>query len=193
MLTRKDNCPTDLIAAYIDGDLDQVRRVAFEEHLSECKICENELRMQRSFMCELDAALDATPHLAVPQDFARIVAAHAESDMSGARSGAEHRIALRLCLVLAFVSFALLGFATSKSILSSAQLIATKIVGVVTVLGKALYDAGVGVTVIVRVVSNALLPDAFSVLVLLLLVLGILLLSLLISSYHRYHRRGLYE
>jgi hypothetical protein len=28
---------------------------------------------------------------------------------------------------------------------------------------------------------------------LLLLVLGILLLSLLISSYHRYHRRGLYE
>jgi hypothetical protein len=96
-------------------------------------------------------------------------------------------------LVLAFVSFALLGFATSKSILSSAQLIATKIVGVVTVLGKALYDAGVGVTVIVRVVSNALLPDAFSVLVLLLLVLGILLLSLLISSYHRYHRRGLYE
>jgi anti-sigma factor RsiW len=193
MATRKDNCQTDLIAAYIDGDLDQVRLIAFEEHLRECPFCENELRLQRSFMCELDAALNATPRLTVPQDFAHIVATKAESDMSGARTGAEQRIALRLSLVLAFVSFALLGFAASKSILSSAQLIGARIVGVVTLLGKALYDAGVGATVIIRVASTALLPDSFSVLVLLLLLLAILLLSLLISSYHRYHRRRLYE
>jgi hypothetical protein len=193
MPARKDNCQTDLIADYVDGDLDSAARLAFEKHLRECAFCENELRLQRLFMCELDSALASSADLTVPRDFARVVAAQAESDMSGARSGEEHRIALRFCLILAAASFALLGVATSKSVLFSAQLIGSKIVGVVTLLGKALYDAGVGFTVIVRVASMALLPDAFSVLVLLILLLAILLLTLLISSYHRYHRRGLYE
>jgi hypothetical protein len=129
----------------------------------------------------------------VPRDFARIVAAHAESDMSGARSGAEHKRALRFCLILALASFALLGVAASKSMFFNGQVLIIKVLGVVGLIGKALYDAGVGLTVVLRVAGRALLPDAFSVLILLILLLAVLVLSLLIASYHRYHYRRLYE
>jgi Putative zinc-finger len=188
-----DNCRVEVIAAYIDGDLEPAALGALEKHLAGCEFCDSELRLQRLFMCELDSAFTQKADLPVPRDFARIVAVQAESDMSGARSGIEHKRALRFCLILALASFALLGVAASKAVLFSGQLIAGKIFGVVGLLGKALYDAGVGMAVILRVAGRALSPDSFSVLVLLVLLLAVLLLSLLISSYHRYQHRRLYE
>jgi hypothetical protein len=189
----KDYCPTDLIAAYIDGDLEPDARNSFEQHLSDCPACAGELQSQRLFMCELDSALAGASDMPMPRDFARIVAAHAESDMSGARTGAEHKRALRFCVILALASFALLGVAASKAVIRSLEVVATKFFGIVGLLGKAAYDAGVGLAVILRVAGRALLSDTFSVLGLLILLLAVLLLSLLISSYHRYHRRRLYE
>ena len=187
------NCHPELIAAYVDGDLDASIRISFEQHLLECEFCEAELRNQRLLACELDSLFAEPALVPVPRDFARIVAAKAECDMSGARTRTEHKRAFRYCLVLAFFSFALLGVATSKSLLSSGQLLGSKIFGLITLAGKALYDAGTGLTVLMRVTAKALMPDGFSVLVLLILLLAILLLSLLISGYHRFHRRGLYE
>lgn len=184
------NCQTDLIAAYVDGELDASTSTTLEAHLLECSSCQTELRNQRLFMCELDSALADELHMAVPRDFARIVAAQAESDMSGARSGTEHKRALRYCLVLTLASFALLGVAAGKSLIFSAQFVGSRFVGLVSFLGKLLYDAGESVIVILRIGSQALLPDGFSILVLLILLLAVLLLSLLISSYHR---RGLYD
>ena len=189
----KDNCRTELIAAYIDGDLDLAAEESLEQHLNECATCADELRLQKMFVHELDSALSEGDELPVPRDFARVVAANAESDMRGARSSREHRLALRFCAILSLASFALLGVASSKAVIQSGKLIANNIFGLVGVLAKALYDAGVGFTVIVRVAAGAIVSDAFSVLVFLVFLLALLLLLLLISSYHRYHRRGLYE
>ena len=69
----------------------------------------------------------------------------------------------------------------------------SRIFALVSLLGKAHYDVGMGFTLILKFGARALMPDAFSVLVLLILLLAVLLLLLLISSYHRYQRRGLYE
>ncbi len=193
MQVSQDNCRPELIAAYIDGDLEPAAYDQLELHLGECASCTDELRLQRLFVCELDSAFSPTDELPVPHDFARIVAANAESDMSGARTAKEHRLALRLCLMLALASFALLGMASSKAVLFSGKLIVTKFFGIAGLLGRALYDAGVGFTVVLRMAAGAIISDAFSVLVFLVLLLALLLLSLLITSYHRYHRRGLYE
>lgn len=188
-----DICRTDLIASYIDGDLEPAAQDQVEIHLRECTSCTEELQLQRLFVCELDSAFAQSSELPVPHDFARIIAANAESDMRGARSNQEHRLALRFCLLLALAAFALLGMASSRAVLASGQLIITKIVGLASLLGRALYDAGVGVAVVLRMAAGTIFSDAFSVLVLLVLLLAALLLFLLISSYHRYHRRGLYE
>ena len=78
-------CETENIAAYIDGDLEPGLRSALEEHIKQCAHCASELQAQRLFMCELDSALASPFDLAVPANFAQVVAVHAESDMRGMR------------------------------------------------------------------------------------------------------------
>jgi hypothetical protein len=123
----------------------------------------------------------------VPKDFAKVIAAHAQSDMRGVRNRAEHRRALRFCIVLAIAAFALLGATSSKILIFSARSIVDKTFGIVGLIGRTLYDAAAGFTVIARVLSGGLVIDSrvASLTFLVLLALAIGLLSLLISRYHR--------
>jgi anti-sigma factor RsiW len=187
MVTKsKDVCSVNLIPAYIDGELEDDARVLFEQHLEGCGDCRAELTAHRLFICELDAAMMQTFDVAMPDDFSRVVAARAESDMSGVRSFAEHRKALSICAILAFVAFALLGTAARTSIVTVGRMLAGKVFGAAGFLWTAFYDAAVSVTVISRVVSRKVFFESgnFGVL-LVLLALAVLLLSRLISNYHR--------
>ena len=182
------------IAAYVDGDLDASACALFEQHLLECRPCNSELNAQRLFMLELDATLMLAPDLPVPSNFAQIVAARAASDMSGVRDGIEHRRAVRFCLILALASFALLGAAASKAVFFSGRKVANQIFGIFGLLWTTLYDVAVGLTVISRVISGAIIPESpFAGLAALLLALGIVVLSLLISGYHKHHEMRLSE
>jgi predicted anti-sigma-YlaC factor YlaD len=188
------DCQAEQIAAYLDGDLDAGARVALEAHIQNCQSCVSELNAQRLFLLELETTLASTSNLPVPRDFAQIVAAHAESDMRGVRDWLEHKRALRFCLILVLASFVLLGVAASKSVIFSGRAITSKILGIIGLLWKALYDAAIGLTVISRVISRGLLPEShLAGLFALLLVLAVVLLSLLIAGYHRYHGTRLIE
>ncbi len=180
-------CATEKIAAFIDGELNVGDRLAFEDHLERCDRCSSELLAQRQFMCELDSALASPSDLEVPRNFARVVAVRAQSDMRGLRASTEHKRAFRYCLLLGLAAFALLGVTASQALLVSAQAIAAKAVSVVELLLKAVYDAAVGVAVVVRVLSGSVFSDSplsgFGALV--LVVLAVSLLSFLISRYHR--------
>jgi hypothetical protein len=180
-------CRKENIAAYIDGDLEPAFRSAFEVHLEECASCTSELQAQQLFMCELDSALANPTELAVPANFARVVAVNAASDMSGARSAVEHARALRFCVVLGLAAFALLGVASSKALLLSAQSVSSKIFGVLSLLGQAVFNAVAGLTVISRVISRGLIPESRlgGLGVFLLIALAVGILSVLISRYHR--------
>jgi len=196
MLMDNTNHPyqVEQIAAYLDGELDPSAGVLFERHLLECPVCNAELNAQQLFMHELDATLTLAPDLPVPSNFAQIVAARAESDMRGVRDSREHKRAFRFCLILLLASFALLGAAAGKAVFFSGRTVASQIFGILGLLWTTLYDAAVGLTVISRVVSGGLIPDSpFAGLAALLLALGVVLLSLLISSYHRYHEMRLSE
>ena len=193
MQTHEITCRPELIASYVDGELEPAVRFAVEQHISECQLCDSELRTQRRLMCELDSAMTQPLELEVPHNFASVVAAHAKSDMRGARSRRESKRALAFCLLLSVGAFTLLGAAAGRSVLIAVQMAAVKVIGVVGLLGKALYDAAAGVSVILRVAGGAMMPDAFAVLIFLLLLLAVLLLTILITAYHRYSHRGLYE
>jgi hypothetical protein len=184
----------DQIAAYIDGELDASACVLFEQHLVNCSHCSSELNAQRLFMQELDATLTLPPDISVPGNFAQIVAIRAASDMSGVRDGSEHKRAFRFCLLLSLASFALLGAAATKSLFFSGRKIGNQILVIFELLWMTLYDLAVGVTVISRVISGGVVPEsAFAGLAALLLALGVVLLSLLISSYHKHHSMPLSE
>jgi hypothetical protein len=187
MISENNTCESDQIAAFVDDELELARRLAFEEHVLVCDFCAEELRAHRSFMRELDTALAGRFDLEVPPDFAKVVAVHAENDMRGVRDRAEHRKALRYCIVLGLVAFALLGVASSRAFLGNIQSLFKTIFGIISLLGKTVYDAMAGFSVIARAFRRGLVGDAgFSGLVVLLLfAFAVALLTLLISRYHR--------
>jgi hypothetical protein len=187
-MTNENNiCESDQIAAFVDDELEPARRLEFEEHVRVCGSCAGELQAHRKFMRELDTALAARFDLEVPPDFAKVVAVHAENDMRGVRDRAEHRKALRYCIVLGLLAFALLGVASSRALLGRTQTFFRAILGILGLLGKTAYDAVSGFSVLARALRRSLVGDAglSNLVALLLFVFAIGLLTLLISRYHR--------
>jgi anti-sigma factor RsiW len=194
MNLNNQHCQNDLIAAYLDGELDAASAAYFEEHVASCESCHAELNAQRLFMNDLDLSLASTPAPPLPKNFAQIVAARAESDMGGVRSPTEHKLALRFCVILALMSFGLLGVAAIRSVFFRGESIANKALGVFELLWTSLHDAALGLIVIARVIAQGLIPESrFAGLGALLLALAVVLLSLLISSYHRHRETRLIE
>jgi hypothetical protein len=180
-------CQSDQISAFVDGELEPVDRLAFEEHVRCCETCAAELQAHRSFMCELDTALANRFDLEVPPNFAKVVAVHAENDMRGVRDRAEHRRALRYCVILGLVAFALLGVASSRAVLVSVQSFFKAMFGIANLFGRTIYDAMAGFSVLARVFRRGLIGNAglsdFVVVLLFVFIIG--LLTFLISRYHR--------
>ena len=184
--TLENICDLDLIPAYIDGELDAQAQSVFDAHLVDCAACRDELRVHQLFVCELDSAMTADIELEVPKNFSKVVAARAISDMSGVRSAPENRKALVFCLILAVTGFGLLGGATRAVALTVVRRVAGAIVGVVGFFWNAVYDSIVSITVISRVLSRKFIVETGnSEAVLVLLALAVILLSRLISGYHR--------
>ena len=187
MTNDNNNCQSDQIAAFVDDELERVERLALEQHVLVCDRCATELRAHRTFMRELDTALASRFDLDVPPDFAKVVAVHAENDMRGVRDRSEHRRALRYCIILGLVAFALLGFASSRAVLASVQSFFRITFEIIELFGKTIYDAMAGFSVLARAFRRGLIGDAglADLLALLLFVFAIGLLTLLISRYHR--------
>jgi anti-sigma factor RsiW len=179
-------CERNLFAAYVDGELETDVTTLFEDHLQECAPCRAELRAHRLFVCELDAALTETAEIPVPADFSRMVAARASSDMRGVRTRSEHRKALSICMILALAAFALLGASARDAVFAVARKFISSCIGVAGFVSAAVYDTVAGLAVIFRVLSRKIIIESGSLgPLLLLLALAILVLSRLISNYHR--------
>lgn len=187
MPTDNNSCQSDLISAFVDDELESVDRLAFEEHVRGCEDCAIELRAHRTFMCELDTALANRFDLEVPPNFAKVVAVHAENDMRGVRDRSEHRRALRYCIILGLIAFALLGVASSRAVLASVQSFFKAIFGIISLFGRTIYDAMAGFSVLARVFRRGLIGNAglSDLVVVLIFAFAVGLLTLLISRYHR--------
>lgn len=185
--TRQEKiCERNLIAAYVDGELEADVTELFEDHLESCAPCRSELRAHRLFVCELDAALTDSGEIPVPAEFSRMVAARASSDMRGVRTRSEHRKALGICLILALGGFALLGGTARDAIFLIAGKFLSTCVSVAGFVWTMIYDVVAGLAVIFRVLGRKIIVESGSLgPVLVLLALAIVVLSRLISNYHR--------
>ena len=179
-------CERNLIGAYVDGELDADLTLLLEDHLESCADCRFELRAHRLFVCELDAALTGNDEIPVPRDFSRILAMRATTDMRGVRTRSENRKALTICVILALGGFALLGATALNSVFMIAAKFVATIFGLVGFVATAVYDTAAGLVVIFRVVSRKYIIETGSLWpMLVLLAFGVLILSRLISHYHR--------
>ena len=186
-INQKQGCQLEDVAAYLDGELDGVALEAFEAHLKTCPECTTELRIQRQLLCTLDFAFNESRSFELPHNFTRVVAAHAESDLSGMRKKSERRRALQLCAILALVSFALLGAASRTLVFDPVRSFVRVTGSLLNLLWQTVYDAGTGLTVIVRVVGRAIVfgPHSLGLFLALAFIISISLLPLLIARYHR--------
>lgn len=103
-------CPTDEVAAYIDGELDLAGEMRLESHLAICKRCSAELTQQKQFLCSLNASLREENEIDLPSNFAQQIVANAESTVSGLRRPRERYNAFFIVAGLfLFVLFAMGG------------------------------------------------------------------------------------
>lgn len=177
-------CDQNLIGAYVDGELDAALTVRLEDHLQDCTDCQFELRAHRLFVCELDATLTRSADIPVPVDFSRIIAARARSDMSGVRTRSENRKALAICMALALSGLALLGGTARLAVFMVVEKFVTKVFSLAEFVVTAIYDALVGAFVIFKVLSGKVQSGSSGPL-LVLLAVAVLVLSRLLSHYHR--------
>jgi anti-sigma factor RsiW len=183
---QKPICERDLCASYVDGELDADLTLLFEQHVESCARCRLDLQAHRLFVCELDAALTDSVEIPVPAGFSKMVAARATTDMRGVRTGRENRKALAICLVLALGGFALLSASARDAIFAIGGKFVAAAVSIVEFLSSVVYDAGATVAVVFGVLSRKVIVETGSLVpVLILLVVAILILSRLISGYHR--------
>jgi anti-sigma factor RsiW len=183
---QKPICERDLCASYVDGELDADLALLFEQHVESCARCRLDLQAHRLFVCELDAALTDSVEIPVPANFSKMVAARATTDMRGVRTGRENRKALAICLVLALGGFALLGASARDAIFAIGGKFVAAAVSIGEFLSSVVYDAGATVAVVFGVLSRKVIVETGSLVpVLILLVVAILVLSRLMSGYHR--------
>jgi len=179
-------CDQNLVGSYVDGELDADLTRLFEEHLESCEDCRFELRAHRLFVCELDAAMSNSGDIPVPRDFSRIIAMRATTDMRGVRTRSEHRKALTICIILALGGFALLGATALNGVFKLAEKFVKTVFGLAAFVATAVYDIAAGLVVILKVVSRRFIIETGSLWpMLVLLAFGVLILSRLISQYHR--------
>ncbi|HEV7397963.1 MAG TPA: zf-HC2 domain-containing protein [Pyrinomonadaceae bacterium] len=180
-------CKLEQVSAYLDDELEDDALAEFESHLKDCSGCKAEVTEQQHLLGTLNSVFNQKSELTLPRDFARVVAVNAESDMSGMRNAAEHRKALRLCAVLLLACLALLGVAARTYVVNLVKAIGRPISIILDLAWTTVYDAATGVVVISRVISKGFVPETYfaGLLGFLLLAFAVLLLSRLISSYHR--------
>jgi hypothetical protein len=181
-------CKGEEIAAYLDGELSEAMRTEFEQHVKECAACAEQLREQKHLLCALDFALGGERSLPLPPaNFAKVVAAHAQSDMRGVRAASEHKRALWLCAALFFASALLIGGAAfSESVIVPVAAIMKPLATLAGFFWHTLYNAGTGLVVISRVSAHLLFESRpLGLLGSLLLISALGLLPRLIISYHR--------
>jgi len=179
-------CQKNLIAAYVDGELSDVAAAIFEQHLEDCVECRAELRAHRVFVCELDAALTNSVDIPVPEDFSKVIAVRASSDMRGVRSSSEHRKAMVICVALALTGFGLLSATARESVLVVLGRFVNGVFGIGSFVVGFVYDGVAGFVVISRMLGRKIVNETVSFgVVLLVLAVAVFILSRLISDYHR--------
>jgi len=149
----EDRCD---IAAYLDGELSPDHELSLETHLVECADCSGELNLQKQLLLGLDEGLKAGADIDLPKDFAKIVAANAESTVAGLRRPRERFNALFICGALGL--FVLLSFGIG----AGTSLFFERISPVALFVGHFFYDLFVGVVVILRTAASHFRSDVIS-------------------------------
>lgn len=145
-------CPSEEIAAYIDGELGTALEADMDAHFSVCQVCSFELNQQKRFLMELDAGLSCGDTIKLPHNFAKVIVANAESNVNGLRCSGERYDAFFVCAGLALFTLFVLGPDASRIIAGFGQIFEQMtIIG--GFFGHLVYSLFWGVVIVIRSVA----------------------------------------
>lgn len=143
------DCPTGDIAAYIDGELDERLETRLETHLISCRTCSVELNQQKQFLRSLDFSLKNEREIVLPDNFAKLIVANAESTVSGLRRPRERFNAVFISAALFL--FALFAMGTDAgSIFAGVSTALNQLMAVVGFFASTAYSFIYGIAIVVR-------------------------------------------
>ena len=172
-----NSCPTDEIAAYIDGELSLEHESEMDIHLAGCPICSHQLTQQKQFLCGLNSSLKNECEIELPANFTKLIVAGAESTVSGLRKPRERFNAIFICAGLSlFVLFAM--GAEAGKVFASVAVIIEQISAVGSFFGHLAYSVFVGVVMVLRSLAGQFRLDA----VMVALVVGFLAVTVMFFS-----------
>lgn len=182
----KTACPSPELSAYIDGELSPGDELELERHISDCRVCTDDLNLQKSFLNALDFSLDEEEKIQLPKNFTRSVVANAESRVSGLRRPHERRNAALICLALIVFSLFALGSSADKTLAATTSIIG-QVIAVSISAGHLVYDIALGSAIIFRSLASKLLFDsgATALISLSMFVLSLYAFSRLLVRFHR--------
>jgi anti-sigma factor RsiW len=182
-----ETCQVQNVAAYLDGELPATVADSFEQHVKECPACAGELRIQRQLLCTLEVAFNDSRSFALPDNFTRAVTVRAENDLRTIRHRQERKRAIQLCVMLAGISFALLGAAARAVVFDPVRSFLRTARVLFDFAWQATADAGATVLVLIRMIGRAVVESQSGSRLLLTLtfVISLVCLSLLIAKYRR--------
>jgi hypothetical protein len=138
-------------------------------------------------LCTLEVAFNGSRSFHLPKNFARVVTARAESDLSGMRNKHERRRAVKLCAILALVSFALLGAAARTVVFDPLRSFFRIAGSLIQLVWQAASETAVSTSVVGRAVARAVLlaQNGVGLLLLITFVVSLSFLPFLLAKYHR--------
>ncbi len=149
MTVLEKKCPTEDIAAYIDGELDAVREAEIVAHFAVCEQCGLELNLQKQFLCDVTSGLRHEDTIDLPYDFAKKIAVNAESTVSGLRRPRERFNALFICAGLGLFALFAMG-AETGNLLDLAYNVFEQVTAVGAFFGQLVYSFFLGVAIVLR-------------------------------------------
>ncbi len=171
-------CPSPEISAYIDGELSPGDELELERHVGGCRVCADDLNLQKGFLNALDFSLEDEKQIQLPDNFARAVMANAESRVSGLRQPHERRNAAYVCIALVMFSLFALGSNAEKTFAAAAAMV-EKALAVAASVWHFVYNIGLGAAIVFRSLASAFVFDSAAAVT---FVLGIFVMSLYMFS-----------
>lgn len=92
------------IFACLDGELTADEELRLEVHLAACPACRDEFNLQKKLLNVLSSAVTSGDDLVLPENFAKVVVANAESNVSGIRKPRELGVSVMISAAILFVA-----------------------------------------------------------------------------------------
>lgn len=144
-----NDCSSDEIGAYLDGELTPERENILEAHFAVCEKCREELNLQKSFLLALNESLEYDKRIELPKDFTKTVVTTAESRVRGLRSRSERIAAFAICLLLLLVAAVAIG-GDGPTVFSPAAALMDRAASVIDVGARLAYNIVFGATSLMR-------------------------------------------